>query len=337
MKVPYRYSLPLFLILMVAIPALVQGQLPYTEKHFLAQFTEGGELPPELLSSKTVVLHSYTFTDKQLESVQEYFQRAGIDAVSYYPTDVIMAGRDVATVFSDQFTRREVKNLAVLEQPDGNFKLTFLRFNGKPSLIEPNQPGWSVSNKLLLELLKSVVRSTTTGLRRTNLLINNLPEDGSLENPIRGKRNEFYAADMKIDLVAIPKFGDEVADRELEAIITANFPFKFRMVEPGVSEKDLRKQGMLYIMCVVHTRAKVAQALLGYNTSKSETAVVSVTYPEGQQQLRNIPANAPVFKVYFKHIDSGNVFLGNKWDADITWQSALLNQIRGMKAELRLN
>lgn len=337
MKVSYRYSASVFLFLMAAIPTLALGQLPYTEKHFLRQFTDGGTLPSELLSSKTVVAHSYTFSDGQLESVQEYFQRAGIDAVSYYPIDVVMAGRDVATVFSDQFNRREVKNLAVLEDRDGSFRLTFLRFNGKPSLIDPNQAGWSVSNKNLIELLKSVVRSTTTGLKRTNLLINNLPEDGPLENPIRGKRNEFYAADMKIDLVAIPKFGDEAADRELEALITANFPFKFKMVEPEVSEKDLRKQGMLYIMCVVHTRAKVAQALLGYNTSKSESAVVSVTYPDGPQQLRNIPANAPVFKIYFKHIDSGNVFLGNKWDADVTWQSALLNQIRGMKTELRLN
>jgi hypothetical protein len=30
------------------------------------------------------------------------------------------------------------------------------------------------------------------------------------------------------------------------------------------------------------------------------------------------------------------VFLGTKWDADLTWEEALLNQINGMKAELRL-
>ena len=322
---------------MIGIPVLVCAQLPYTEKHFLGQLTTGGSLPSGLLSSKTVVLHSYAINEKEMESVQEYFQRAGIDAVAYYSTDVIMAGKDVATVFADQFIRREIKNLAVLEKLDSEYRLTFLTFNGKPNLVEPDQPGWSVSNKNLKEALMLVVRSTTTGLKRTNLLINTQPEDGTLENPIRGKRNEFFAADMKIDLVAIPKFGDEAADRELEALITAHFPFKFKMVEPGISEKDLRKQGMLYVMCFIHTRAKVAQALLGYNTSKSETAVVSVTYPDGPQQLRNIPANAPVFKIYFKHIDSGNVFLGNKWDADVTWQSALLNQIRGMKAELRLN
>jgi hypothetical protein len=137
--------------------------------------------------------------------------------------------------------------------------------------------------------------------------------------------------------VAIPKFGDPLADKELEEIIQANFPFKYKMVEPDVPEKDLRKQGMLYVMCIVHSRAEIAKALLGYSTSKAESAVVSVTYPEGQPQLKNIPSNIPVYKIYFKHIDSGDVFLGTKWDADLTWQQALLNNIRGMKNELRIN
>ena len=84
-------------------------------------------------------------------------------------------------------------------------------------------------------------------------------------------------------------------------------------------------------------RGVVAKDLLGYDVSKSESAFVSVTYPESQQQLKNIPSNIPVYKFYFKHIDSGNVFLGTKWDADLSWQQALLNQLKGMKAELRLN
>ena len=87
----------------------------------------------------------------------------------------------------------------------------------------------------------------------------------------------------------------------------------------------------------VYTRGAVAKELLGYDMTKAESAILSVIYPDGQQQLKNIPANTPVFKFYFKHIDSGNVFLGTKWDADVTWQQALINQIRGMKTELRIN
>ena len=117
----------------------------------------------------------------------------------------------------------------------------------------------------------------------------------------------------------------------------ANYPLKFKLTESNLSEKDLRKQGSLYVLCFIYARDGVAKNLLGYDMSKSESALVSVTYPNGQQQLKNIPIDTPVFKFYFKHIDSGNVFLGNKWDADLTWQQALLNQIKGMKAELRIN
>ena len=104
------------------------------------------------------------------------------------------------------------------------------------------------------------------------------------------------------------------------------------MTEPGIPEKELRKQGQLYVLGFIHARGSVAKELLGYDMTKSESALLSVTFPDGQQQLKNIPSNTPVFKFYFKHIDSGNVFLGTKWDADVTWQQALINHIRGMKA-----
>jgi hypothetical protein len=319
------------------LPFSLLAQLPPTENEFVEQITSGGSLPANLLGSKSLVLHSYTFSDDELDKVQEYFLRAGIDAVLYYPIDMVLAGKDVMATFADQFVKREIANLVVLEKKDEEFSITFTAFNGKGTLVEKEQKGWTIANKNLTEALKAIVRTAATGYKKTNLLINTLPETGLPINPIVGKRNEFYAVDMKVDLVAIPKFGDEAMDRELEQIISNNFPFKYKMTEPGTPEKELRKQGMFYVLCFIHTRAKIAQQLMGYNTSKSETAVVSVTYPDGQQQLRNFPANTPVFKAYFKHIDSGNTFLGNKWDADETWQSALLNQIRGMKAELRLN
>jgi hypothetical protein len=104
-----------------------------------------------------------------------------------------------------------------------------------------------------------------------------------------------------------------------------------------MSERDMRKQGLLYVLCFVRARGVVAKELLGYDMSKSESALVSVTFPERQEQLKNIPSNTTVYKFYFKHIDSGNVFFGTRWDADTSWDQALLNQLRGMNAELRLN
>jgi hypothetical protein len=106
---------------------------------------------------------------------------------------------------------------------------------------------------------------------------------------------------------------------------------------PGVTEKEMRKQGLLYVLCVVRTRNIAAQELLGYDISKAGDEIISVDYSGGGPETKKISANALVYKFYFKHIDSGNVFLGTKWDADVSWQQALLNQLKGMKAELRLN
>jgi hypothetical protein len=76
---------------------------------------------------------------------------------------------------------------------------------------------------------------------------------------------------------------------------------------------------------------------LGYEAAKAQSAIVSVAYPDDKPHLKNIPANTMVYKFYFKHIDSGNIFLGTKWDADLTWQQALINQIKAFKAELKIN
>jgi hypothetical protein len=38
-----------------------------------------------------------------------------------------------------------------------------------------------------------------------------------------------------------------------------------------------------------------------------------------------------VYKFFFKNLDYGDLFLGNKWDADITWQDALRNHIEALK------
>jgi hypothetical protein len=38
-----------------------------------------------------------------------------------------------------------------------------------------------------------------------------------------------------------------------------------------------------------------------------------------------------------KSIEYGNIFLGNKWDADLTWQDALRNYILAYRADAKIN
>jgi hypothetical protein len=316
-------------------PAAAQSY--FTPDNWIDRLNLTGPLPEKLLATRTAVFHSYTLTEKELLVAQEYFQRSGIDAVAYFDLDMLMASNDITRAFGGYLLKREFSNLVFIEKESKGYRITITVFNGKETVLDGKQSAWSVTNSNLTEALKTLYRTSSSGLKKLNLLINDQPETGLTVNPILGKRNEFFAIDLKVDPLAVPKFGDEVLDKELEQIFKDNYTLKYKMTEPGVPEKDLRKQGSLYVLCIVRTRGSVAKELLGYQVKPGETALVSVAYPGPQQELRNIPSDEVVYKVYFKHIDSGNVFLGTKWDADTTWQQALLNQLRGMKAELRLN
>lgn len=315
----------------------VAGQFVNSEDHLIDQLNLQGGLPEKLLSTRTAGFFDYTLTTKELEQVQLSFQRTGIDAIIYFDLDKLFASKDVTKAFGDYLSKREITNLIFIQKDEQGFRIVVTPFSGKENVIEAKQAAWSASNRLLDEVLKTLYRTASNSQKKQNLLVNDAPETDAKIEPILGKRNEFFAADLKVDPLAIPKTGDEAVDKELEEIFKSNYPLKFKMTEAGLAEKELRRQGQLYVLGVIHTRGGVAKELLGYDMSKSESALLSVTYPDGQQQLKNIPSNTPVYKFYFKHIDSGNVFLGTKWDADVTWQQALLNHIRGMKAELRIN
>ena len=204
------------------------------------------------------------------------------------------------------------------------------------TLFEVNQNAWFKKEKTLDALLQGLFRQANSSLERENLLINDYPELAMPLNLFRGRRSEFFAIDLKVDPLGIPKFGDEAMDRELEEIMKS-YPYKYKLTDPRLSERQIRQDGSYYVLRFVYARDKAAQNLLGYDVTKSQSAIVSVTYPEDSPHLKNIPANAMVYKFYFKHIDSGNIFLGTKWDADVTWQQALINQIKAFKAELRIN
>jgi len=312
------------------------AQFSIDEKTWLEQLNLQGGLPDKLLSARSVVFYDYTLTPTELKDVQQSFQRTGVDAVAYFELDMVMAGKDVTKAFADYLNKREVTNLLFVQKSEQGFRIIATPYNGKEMVVDKQQAAWSYSNSKLNDALKELYRATSSQ-KKQNLLINDSPETGLKINPILGNRNEFYAIDLKVDPLAVPKTGDELTDKELEEIFKMYYPLKYKMTEPGTTEKELRRQGSLYVLCFIHARGVVAKELLGYDVSKSESGVVSVTYPDNQQQLKNISSNTPVYKFYFKHIDSGNVFFGTKWDADLTWQQALINQIKGMKVELRLN
>lgn len=314
----------------------LRAQITESENSFVGQLKTGSPLPEKLLATRTAVFYTHTFTPKELAAMQESFQRSGIDAVVYFESDFLFASKDASFAVSEYLNQREITNLIFFQKKEDRFSCYVVEYNTKPTLIEQNQYAWSAEDKHLSELLLKLYRSSANSLKKSNMLIIDIPETGVTINPIFGRRSDFFAIDLKVDPIAIPKSGNEKEDKELEEIM-AIYPFKYKLTEPGISEKELRKQGYYYVLVLMKGRNKVLKQLLGYDMSKAESAHVSVTYPNGQPVLKSYDADEAVFKYYIKHIDSQNVFLGTKWDADITWQQALLNHLKAFKTELKLN
>ena len=330
-------NIRLFLIFFLLGFHPAAGQFVIPEDQRIEQLNLQGALPEKLLSTRSAGYYDYRLTTKELGEVQLAFQKTGIDAIIYFEMDKLFASKDVTKAFADYLLKREIVNLIFIEKNDQGYRISITPFSAKENVIEPKQAAWSITNRLLTEALKKLYTTAANQQKKQNLLINDTPETDAKIDAILGKRNEFFAADLKVDPLAVPKTGDPAIDKELEEIFKNNYPLKFKMTEPGIPEKELRRQGQLYVLGCIYARGSVTKELLGYDMTKSESALLSLTFQDGHQQLKNIPSNTPVFKFYFKHIDSGNVFLGTKWDADITWQQALLNHIRGMKAELRID
>lgn len=296
-----------------------------------------GAIPMDLLATKTIALYQPDITLKELQQIQTGFERTGVDAVVYFPADLPMSNREIQKSFTDYLIKREIKYLAFLKKTSKEYEFVFTEFNKTFSITQAGQPGWKISGQTIQELSMDIYRTALNSQKRVNMLVSPTPEMGLPLRFIRGQRAEYFGVDLKIDRLAVIKFGDEVWDKLLEEIFKNHYPFQYTFFEPGTPETEIRQKGYLFILHYFHTRGSAAMELLGYDMTKVGTAIPSVTYPNGQMQLTSNPADLSVYKFYFKHLENGNVFLGTKWDADSNWQQALINQIKGLKAELRIN
>lgn len=300
----------------------------------LTQLRTGGPLPEKIMSGRSVVLYSPLLTKKEIDDLHTGLVRSGIDAVVYFEIDRVFAGSDVEDAFNKYFSTREIECLVICDKQENKYSVTITPFNAKAGFVEPGQSAWSTSDAYLKEALMQLYSQALNTYKKENLLISEVPELNLSVNVFTARRTEAFATDLKVDGLAVQKFGDD-RDAELEEIMKS-YPFKYKLVDADIPEPELRKQGLFYILRFVHSRGPTAKALLGYEVREGETALVSVTYDNGVERVKTIPAETPVYKFYFRQNEFNNVFLGTKWDADVSWQKGLQNFIMGFKRELRI-
>jgi len=294
-------------------------------------------VPPKLLNSRCVALYDYRLTQNELNEFQRGFQRIGIDAIAYFPDDIVYAGKDGQLAYLNYFNERQISFVVFLQKAGDTYRFTVAPYNSKPSLVDEDLPAWQVTNVRLNQLLTTVLQDSWSSQKKANYLVNEFAETDISVDVVKGRRQEFYAIDLKVDNLAVPKFGVVAMDTLLEKFFSENYPLKYKIVDFGSDEQELRRKGFLYVLCYVHTRGEAAKQVLGYDLSKGEKSYASIAFPEGQLQLKVLPKDEIVFKFYFRHIDNGNIFLGTKWDADVNWLDALRNHVLGFKQEAKIN
>ncbi len=332
-------------------------------------------MPENLLSSRSVVMVSVPAVGKNeergnwhefAEKAHQYFVRLGIDAVAYYYLDDVLAGEAVTTAIAENLTKRNIENIILLDksrQQSGEVinSLVITTFNKEKTFLSHGQKAWYNQNDEFDNVLINLYRSLGQhNLELSNHMILDQPEYYKDIPVMTGRRFEEYQPDLKLDKLVVPAFNsitipnnvdDPVVlqtiektnehikyDNEKLQEIMQQYPYQYGIEE--VSEKtnqQLIAAGYQYILMNIHTSGRAVKQFLNYKTNPNESDYVSRRVaPDLSIEVIPVPVEQPVYKFYVKHLYTGDVFLGSKWDADITWQQALENHINGMKIELKI-
>jgi len=300
----------------------------------IATLNAGTDLPPGLLAGRSVVLYDVQYTSAELQEAQTYFRQAGIDAVSYLDCDYVLAGVDPGRVFSNYFTGRNIKFLIFLQKNNGQYEAVFTEYNGTPSFADKNHITWKQSHSSFVELLRTIYRFAISSQKKENFLINDVPETGATLRFFR-EQAERFSADIRTFKSAIPRFDNESDEKELEAMVKTLFPTKCEIVDARLSDAELEQKGYRLVLRFLHTRGDAAREILGYDITQTASSLPTTYFEDNVPKIKTIPSRKLVYKFYFKNTEYGNIFLGNKWDADETWQEALKNHILGLHHELK--
>ena len=335
-------------------------------------------VPENLLNGRTAVfvsVRNHSSNERGdwkpfAQKAHDYFYRIGIDPVSYYYIDDVMAGKDVTSAIINDLNKRMIKNLILLDKNTNSngdfFTVIMTSFTGKEQLLEHGQKAWYNQNdefdKILINLYQSVGRKN---MDKKNFLVLERPEFYFDTQIIRGKRFERYQSDLKLDKLAVPEFlqeeipenytENEINEYVAESLAEKNekmqqynedmkaimntYPYEYGIIDISNKSRDqLINEGFQYVLLYVHSAGISVKQLLDYDIDPAETDYVSIKSINNKEvTIETIPVNTSVYKFYVKHLYTGDIFLGSKWDADTSWQSALKNYITGMKIELDIN
>lgn len=336
------------------------------------------QLPENLLMERTVVLVEDDLANKKnsknpawrelAKKAHVTFQQLGIDAVAYYNLDLLLSGPTVTQSFATDIKNRAITHALLLQRdllPSGDtlFRLTLGLMSKEDPFFAAGQKAYQTESNNLSSLLQSLTRAvSSSGLKRSNFLILEVPEFFDKTQIFTGKRFETFNPDLKLDKLAVPLFEErplpnnvpagvnkeEVVaqvnkennqikranDRLLE--IMKSYPFESEPVTFSDGEAAWRKTGNHFVLLSVHGKAETVRELLNYEERPDQPTYTSTRIVAGEPVTEELAKNENSYKFYIKHMHSGEVYLGTHWDAASTWSQALENFLLNLRASFNL-
>lgn len=330
-------------------------------------------IPEDLLTSKTIVVISIDNTEnkgrgdwkKFAKEAHFYLRKLSIDAVLYFYVDDLVAGYDIQGAITKQMNSREIKNIFLLSMDDVNGKDQFIGaitpYNLSPKFISNKLNSWKSQTSDLEILFRNLARAIDNAdLTSENLLIIDTPEFFREVGIIKGRRSETFNTDLRIDRLAVPQFIDlpsiensEASTPEMAELINnensknlkrnsqlerlmSEYPYNFKIVPYNYDEKQLSLQGFQFVLMSLHTSENELQKLLGYqNDETTKESIAPHNDKRGNASEKSISSEEMVYKYYIKHINSGDIYLGEQWDAEDNWQNAFHNHLSSIIRKLK--
>lgn len=324
-----------------------------------------------VLVNTTKVLPQQTFNktaEPLIDEAHAVFTKAGIDVVGYYSLKQVFAGKDSQYGFSEAWKKREIKNILIIsrvvyqkkKKEVTRYVLLATTFNGKPSMFSNGQVGWKSQGKDFDKVLNRVATAANK-YERKNLLINEQPEYFDDVKMVWGEHVEGYLTDLDFGKLAVPIFKtveiptpkptgiiNNLVGKQVEESNALNaknnqvleekmksYEYEYELVFSEISDIDLSKNGFSYVLLRLYSPGVDIKKLLNYAINEDQDTYTTQIYKDGKLTIRRIPANGLVYKYYIKHLRTGNIYLGPKWDADESWREALDHMLYNVKVEMK--
>ncbi|MEQ8713021.1 MAG: hypothetical protein RIC80_08380 [Cyclobacteriaceae bacterium] len=360
---PHPQFTKISIFLFLLFPILLSAQdMVFLEDYGGADLQRDQQLPETLISSRSVVmintgpeqLISGEWREKAIE-LHKFLVNVKVDPVAYFYWQDFKAGRTATANFTDMLNQRNIQNVILFDYfPDTaatDFAIKITSYDTEKSPFANGQSAWMIEGHELRDMVRILGQDILRAdIPFQNFLIADFPEFFDDTQLLEKRRFPVYSTDIRIEKLAIPLFDSiEVKNpesipqnimREINAYnmkvasnnrelrqLMSTYPYKYDLVPYREDGRFYFSNGFQFLLMGVHARGKTLRKMLDYELSRNETHYISIHTVDGKPIAKKFPADQPVHKYYIQHTISGNVYLGDEWDAGATWQEGLRNYI----------